>query len=555
MRQSIILAAGLSLLLAANVRAGDTRLRLDTPQGHQEARASVDPAGINGALLLTGTQPTQEAWKTFHELAHGKKAHVVAIDDENSNLADYLRETGVEHLHAIDAAGDLPADAQWKDVFRKATGVWLGTSLSKVTRSLCEIEEAKLALRSLLRRGGVVGAAGEVAEHLAEYTFIERESTQTQHAGLAFLPSGVVDASAAVDADSRVTAALLQRPGIVGYEIPPPACMVIKGRRIRSVGEGSLHILLAKSESAEPATIELNARRRTADLTALRLAALDRAGPPFPPSKMATPRVEKGTLILIGGGGMPRDIVARFVKLAGGEQASIVVLPTAMPDPIVKEPGIAEAFRKAGAKRVRVLPGRTRNVVESDEYLSALREATGLWFGGGRQWRFADAYLHTQAHQRMHDVLRRGGVIMGSSAGASIQAEYLARANPLGNRDIIAEGYERGLAFLPGAAVDQHFRQRGRFKDMTLLVDTYPQLLGIGIDESTALVVAGSVGEVVGRGGVHFYDRRKPVQDGKPDYETVHPSGKYHLAERKILDSGTPSPKKPNAETSKDGRP
>ena len=72
------------------------------------------------------------------------------------------------------------------------------------------------------------------------------------------------------------------------------------------------------------------------------------------------------------------------------------------------------------------------------------------------------------------------------------------------------------------------------FKDMTALVTSYPQLLGIGIDEATALIVQGHVGDVLGRGQVHFYDRRKPVEEGKPDYESVGAGGQYDLKARKV---------------------
>jgi cyanophycinase-like exopeptidase len=126
-------------------------------------------------------------------------------------------------------------------------------------------------------------------------------------------------------------------------------------------------------------------------------------------------------------------------------------------------------------------------------------------------------------------------VIGGSSAGASIQAEYMCRGSPLGNLDIMSEGYERGLGFLPGVAVDQHFTQRNRHKDMTALMKTYPQLLGIGIDESTAIIVTGSVAEVMGKNNVHFYDRNKPVEDGKPDYEKLEAGDRYDLKARKLL--------------------
>jgi cyanophycinase len=131
--------------------------------------------------------------------------------------------------------------------------------------------------------------------------------------------------------------------------------------------------------------------------------------------------------------------------------------------------------------------------------------------------------------------LRRGGVIGGSSAGATIQGDYLCRGSPLGNLEMMCEGYERGFGFLRGTAIDQHFAQRKRFVDMTALMKTYPQLLGIGLDEGTALVVKGSVADVMGKGQAHFYDRTKPVEDDKPDHESLKAGGRYDLKARKIL--------------------
>lgn len=134
-------------------------------------------------------------------------------------------------------------------------------------------------------------------------------------------------------------------------------------------------------------------------------------------------------------------------------------------------------------------------------------------------------------------MLHRGGVIGGSSAGASIQARYLARATPIGNTQIMAPGYERGgLGFLDGVAIDQHFSQRGRQKDMTQLMARHPQLLGIGLDEATAIVVKKSTAEVVGNGKVYFYDRRIPLHPDRPDYIAVAEGGRFELVERKLIE-------------------
>ena len=183
----------------------------------------------------------------------------------------------------------------------------------------------------------------------------------------------------------------------------------------------------------------------------------------------------------------------------------------------------------------RAKEGPTQEQVESKEFLDALREATGIWFGGGRQWRFVDAYEGTRAHALMHDVLKRGGVIAGSSAGATIQGDYLCRGGVFDNFDMMYEGYERGLGFLKGVGIDQHFAERKRFADMTAFVKTHPQMLGIGIDETTAIIVKGSVADVVGAGKVHFYDARRKVAEGQPDHESLGAGEKYELKERKRL--------------------
>jgi cyanophycinase len=270
------------------------------------------------------------------------------------------------------------------------------------------------------------------------------------------------------------------------------------------------------------------------DLTMARRAAHDRTLPPFPPEKMEAPEVPSGSLVIVGGGGLPNEVTQKYIELAGGPESLIVVLPTANPD----SPGAREAgfLVRAGAKNIKVLSAHRREDVESAEFLDVLKEAKGVWFGGGRQWRFVDAYEGTAAVEAFHNVLKRGGVIGGSSAGATIQGDFLVRGSPLGNEEMMAAGYERGLAFLPGTAIDQHFTQRKRFADMTQVVAAHPQLLGIGLDETTAIIVRGHAAEVVGKYKVHFYDRSKPVVEGEPDYTSVAAGETYDLKSRRVLE-------------------
>jgi cyanophycinase len=242
--------------------------------------------------------------------------------------------------------------------------------------------------------------------------------------------------------------------------------------------------------------------------------------------------VTHGTLFIGGGGRLAMDIWKRFIALAGGPDAPIVVIPTANDDPVPTDPVEARMLRKAGATHVTVLHTRSRAEADKPSFCAPLKDARGVWFTGGRQWRFVDAYEGTAAERAFHAVLARGGVIGGSSAGASIQSEYMPRGDPLGNRNIIADGYERGFGFLKGVAVDQHFFKRKRTADMTELMDTYPQLLGIGIDEGTVAVVRGSVLEVIGASKIAVYDRRKPVVPGQPDYEVLPSGACYDLVAR-----------------------
>jgi cyanophycinase len=358
--------------------------------------------------------------------------------------------------------------------------------------------------------------------------------------GLGLLPGVVIDQHfIARNRKPRLVAALEKYPGLVGLGIDEGTALVARGRSLRVLGESTVTICLRGSQT-RPARETVLKPGETADLTALCRAAVARTQPPFPPAELLVPNLPQGTLVIVGGGKMPLGLPEKFIELAGGPEALIAVLPTANPDPLPEKLGDAAFLERAGAKNIKLLRARTREEVESPEFLEAIQAARGIWFGGGRQWRFVDAYGETRAVPAFHDVLRRGGVIGGSSAGATIQGDYLVRGSPLGNEEMMAEGYERGFAFLPGVAIDQHFSQRKRQPDMTQVMQAHPQLLGIGLDESTALIVRGHTAEIVGEHDAYFYNRRQPLVDGQPDYEKV-PSGQhYDLVARKVKGAAQP---------------
>ena len=253
-------------------------------------------------------------------------------------------------------------------------------------------------------------------------------------------------------------------------------------------------------------------------------------GPPVCPC--VGPRA--GTIMLAGGGDLSLELYRSFVKLAGGPNSRIVVIPTAddtddfPPDWVGLEP-----FLAAGSRSVRVLHTRSRELADDDEFIAPLQRATGVWIMGGRQWRLVDAYLGTRVAEELQHVLDRGGVVAGTSAGASVLASYLVRGTPDGSERVSEPGDDVGFGLLHGVAVDQHLIARGREDELLRIVQAYPQLLGLGIDEETALVIQGDTARVEGKSLVGVYDR---LRRGYPlPYRWLVPGETYDLRNRQRI--------------------
>lgn len=239
----------------------------------------------------------------------------------------------------------------------------------------------------------------------------------------------------------------------------------------------------------------------------------------------------KGSLVIVGGGLRDLSILKRFLDLAGGPYQPIVVIPTAGEADTYDDAwdGLRQ-FREAGATNLKVLHTRDRNVADTDAFVAPIREARGVWFGGGRQWRLADAYLNTRTHRELRALLDRGGVIGGSSAGATIQGSFLARGDTKGAETMIGD-HQEGFAFLKNVAIDQHLLRRNRQFDLIPLIESRAELLGIGIDEDTAIVVRGDRFDVIGRSYVVIYDAQRRLDSGGQFY-FLAPGDEYDLKAR-----------------------
>ena len=214
-----------------------------------------------------------------------------------------------------------------------------------------------------------------------------------------------------------------------------------------------------------------------------------------------------GTLVIQGGG---PSTVARdeFIRLAGGAKANIVVIPTAAGLDNYGEEFQAQlfrGFREQGVTAISLLHTTSRQTADSDAFVAPLANATGVWFIGGRQWRLADAYLGTKTEAALWRLLDRGGVIGGTSAGATILGSYLharrhARRAPAHRRP-----RARPSDSSRTAQSTSTFSVRNRQFDLIPIIHAHPELLGIGIDQDAAIVVQGDEFRVL-TGYVAIYD-------------------------------------------------
>ncbi|MBC7895147.1 MAG: cyanophycinase [Cytophagaceae bacterium] len=221
----------------------------------------------------------------------------------------------------------------------------------------------------------------------------------------------------------------------------------------------------------------------------------------------------RGALVISGGAETTPEIYQRFIELAGGPDAPILVVPTS---------GNAETYddscdclrllRNAGARNLTLLHTRDRAIANSEAFVAPMRAARGVWFAEGNSWKHADAYLDTRVHRELFALLERGGVVGGGSAGARIQSDFMMLRSPEpAQRAIPEKDWRRGFRLVRDVIIDPHVLARNRQFDLIGVVRAHPGMLGIGIDENTALVVKGNDAEVIGGSYVLIYDDQRQI--------------------------------------------
>jgi cyanophycinase len=249
---------------------------------------------------------------------------------------------------------------------------------------------------------------------------------------------------------------------------------------------------------------------------------------------------EPGWLVIEGGSYPVSPVVAsKFRELIGGADAKALFVPTAMGDSEQTPELNASAAKDLGLRNYEVFNTHDRMQADKREFAARIRGVRGVWFGGGRPGRLAEAYLGTRTERELEALYKRGGVIGGSSAGAMILSSFLVRGG-IENEDfqnLVSKKNRVGFGFLPNAAIDVHVNQRPSGEgDLAQVVETYKGLLGIGVDAGTAAVVHRNQLEVIGglRARVTISDGH--LHDGKP-YYFLKRGDRFDLARRVVIEA------------------
>lgn len=223
----------------------------------------------------------------------------------------------------------------------------------------------------------------------------------------------------------------------------------------------------------------------------------------------------KGHLLIVGGGERTDEIMQKFIQLAGGKDAVVVVFPMASTEPEEVGPYYVKQLNGLGVKRAFYLNINAAQANE-DSTVAKLKDVTGVFYSGGDQVLQTKALLHTKTQAKVMDLYNSGAVIGGTSAGAAVMSKVMITGDELINKDssnsfhtLLKDNVEvkEGFGFVTEAIVDQHFVVRKRHNRLISRLLQQPDLLGIAIDEATCIVVnPNRTFDVIGESVVFVYD-------------------------------------------------
>lgn len=534
-----ILAHVACALCSWDVAAAQTTERTAPQAPHPTAPSApgvVDPAGIAGTCMLGGGgRLPQSVYEHFVELAGGKGARILIVptassradtqEGRDTTLGRWQKAHPGHHFEILHTRDRSVADSEaFAGRIRKATAVWFGGG------SQSRIAEAYLGTRverelhALLQRGGVIGGSSAGTAIQTKTMIAGGMAPPRLKTGFDLVPLAIADQHFTQRKRlPRLLEALRMTKGRFGVGIDEGTAIVVHQRAIRVLGKGKAHFALPKT-TTQPERVVSFAAGDTTDLVVWQRAARQRGIGPWPKPEIASPVVKQGALVLAGGHHVPEAAFERFVQLAGGKDAARIVLVTSATPSLARHSNRTQrALAALGVTKVQELGAEHPRDVGARE-LAQIRNATGVWFDGGRAFRVLDAFDGTGMADALRALLARGGTVGGI---ASLQAEVLLRGDADATDRVLGFGYTRGLCLLPGTAIGDQYAQATSTEDLHDVARAHPGLTVLHIPDHSAAVVKGAVLEAVGRHGVTILTC--PGPEKPPTSSTVAPGKRWDL--------------------------
>ena len=348
---------------------------------------AIDPDGIKGTLVAVGGGRLPEAVRTLiFDKAGGSKGKLIVIPTASDaaetktpeNLKKPWSEMGFESVEILHTRSKDTANTdEFVKPLQQATAVWIdGGDQSRIAEAYADtaVERELIALRD---RGGVIAGTSAGAAIQSRIMIAGGNPEPKISTGLALFPNAIIDQHFTErNRQPRSKRAIELNRHQVGVAADEATAAVLSGRELRVIGDGGVTISLAETKH-RAALVKRFTNGTVLDWVALQRAARDRAAEnDWPAETLSDPVVPSGSLVIVGGGGMPKGLTEKFIELAGGPDALIVILPTAVPPNPRRTPEAeAQFFTRAGAKNVKVLPQRFHEVPTDPEFHKALAEA------------------------------------------------------------------------------------------------------------------------------------------------------------------------------------
>lgn len=498
-----------------------------------------------GTLVICGGGNLPEPLRTkVVDFAGGEFARMVVVStaSQTADLPDvetyvaWWRKQKLAELTILHTRSREVADSEeFIAPLKRATGVWFMGGNQAWLADTYSGTRTEAEFRKLLERGGVIGGTSAGAAVMSKLMIRRGHVTPELGRGFGFVDGAIIDQHfVRRSRQDRLLKVIEQHPNLIGLGIDEGTALIVQGHKLSVAGDSEVRVCFARTDAREPVVESMRAGD-AADLGTFTRIAAARLRPQIPNLvKNETPQVADGMLVIVGGDAVPTEATERFVAAAGGADA-LVAFVSLEESETQSDDDFMNELRKAGMRNVERVQVTSRKQAEDPKIVALLKAARGIWFSGTRPHKFVESCLGTAAEQLCHDVLRRGGVIGGTAAGGLVQGEVLVKGSPVPMKRVVVDGYDRGFGFLTGVAISPSSQRGAAAEDLTQLKREYPEVVGLGIESSTALIVRGHVMEVVGQNQVAVFDR--PARDQAPTHDVLRPGDRYDFKVRTRLTS------------------